>query len=439
MLNYPQGCPSNRMNNRLLWLAVAEVAMRNAKLVGKQIIRGWGLFALIAMSGCLAGRFGTASAQDGYGDVDQVGSFDDTLNPYGDWVTVGQVGRVWRPYRAIVGIDFRPYATGGHWVYTDYGWAFESAYDWGWAAFHYGRWFMDPYYGWVWAPGRVWAPAWVDWRFGGGYVGWAPLAPVGFVSYGYYRPSWCFVPTTHFVVRDVYRYALPNERFHAAFAVTSPIQQPVHYAGAQWNAGPPPGQVAHAAGQTINPVNIHPPSPGTVQAVHTGAPSGSAYSGNGAPQPIGRPAQAAPGFGQHQADVQSQNHSSPSGPKPGQAHWGSNGAPPAGATPDAAFGRSDPHWGRSPAAATQQQGNAPQPQYRSAPPPPSAPGGYSQNKQGAHMGYAPGPQMQGSQQPQMHAPPAPAPSGSGPGHSGSAPAGPASGHAGPPPGHGQHH
>jgi hypothetical protein len=36
-------------------------------------------------------------------------------------------------------------------------------------------------YGWVWVPGRdadlEWGPAWVSWRTGGDYVGWAPLPP----------------------------------------------------------------------------------------------------------------------------------------------------------------------------------------------------------------------------------------------------------------------
>ena len=33
--------------------------------------------------------------------------------------------------------------------------------------------------GWLWVPGREWGPAWVSWRTGGDYVGWAPLPPRG--------------------------------------------------------------------------------------------------------------------------------------------------------------------------------------------------------------------------------------------------------------------
>jgi hypothetical protein len=32
----------------------------------------------------------------------------------------------------------------------------------------------------VWTPGYVWGPAWVDWYWGDGYVGWVPLGPPGF-------------------------------------------------------------------------------------------------------------------------------------------------------------------------------------------------------------------------------------------------------------------
>ncbi|MFX8813069.1 DUF6600 domain-containing protein, partial [Acinetobacter baumannii] len=72
---------------------------------------------------------------------------------------------------------FTPYRTGGHWVYSNAGWAWASDYNWGWAPFHYGRWAFDPMYGWFWVPGYEWAPAWVSWRSGGGYYGWAPLSP----------------------------------------------------------------------------------------------------------------------------------------------------------------------------------------------------------------------------------------------------------------------
>jgi hypothetical protein len=100
--------------------------------------------------------------------------FHDSLSPYGDWVDNSRFGVVWVPRRVDHG--WRPY-TRGHWVYTDYEWTWVSDEDWGWATYHYGRWYSDPDEGWVWIPGDQWAPAWVAWRYGGGYVGWAPLPP----------------------------------------------------------------------------------------------------------------------------------------------------------------------------------------------------------------------------------------------------------------------
>jgi hypothetical protein len=73
--------------------------------------------------------------------------------------------------------DWRPYWDNGRWIYTDDGWYWGSDYPWGWAAFHYGRWHLHPHYGWIWYPGREWGPAWVTWRSGGSYCGWAPLPP----------------------------------------------------------------------------------------------------------------------------------------------------------------------------------------------------------------------------------------------------------------------
>ena len=101
-------------------------------------------------------------------------TFYDELAPYGQWVNDPEYGNVWVPNE---GGDFRPYGNRGHWVMTEYGNTWVSEDPWGWACYHYGRWTYNPYYGWIWVPGYEWAPAWVSWRFGGGYCGWAPLAP----------------------------------------------------------------------------------------------------------------------------------------------------------------------------------------------------------------------------------------------------------------------
>src|SRR6266850_148074 len=103
-----------------------------------------------------------------------VTTFHNDLLPHGYWVDIPEYGRCWRPAR--VDKRWRPY-TVGHWVWTDAGWSWESEEAWGYATYHYGRWFEDRKHGWVWMPGTTWAPAWVAWRSGGGYIGWAPLGP----------------------------------------------------------------------------------------------------------------------------------------------------------------------------------------------------------------------------------------------------------------------
>jgi hypothetical protein len=106
-----------------------------------------------------------------------VNEFYDTLSPYGTWVYIEGYGRCWRPTVVIYNSGWRPYCDNGRWVYTDRGWYWMSNYSWGWAAFHYGRWFHHASYGWCWWPDTVWAPSWVCWRYDSSYCGWAPLPP----------------------------------------------------------------------------------------------------------------------------------------------------------------------------------------------------------------------------------------------------------------------
>ena len=111
--------------------------------------------------------------QSGRADV-SVNFFYDNLNG-GNWYEVADYGYVWQP-DAATNADWRPY-TDGYWAYTDVGWTWVSYEDFGWATYHYGRWIRLEDYGWCWVPGYEWGPAWVSWRTGGDYIGWAPLPP----------------------------------------------------------------------------------------------------------------------------------------------------------------------------------------------------------------------------------------------------------------------
>src|SRR5436190_7107815 len=100
--------------------------------------------------------------------------FYEPLTPYGHWEFIAPYGRCWVPAR--VETEWRPYSN-GHWERTENGWYWASDEPWGWATYHYGRWDFNPRFGWFWVPQTQWAPAWVCWRRGEGYVGWAPLHP----------------------------------------------------------------------------------------------------------------------------------------------------------------------------------------------------------------------------------------------------------------------
>ena len=105
---------------------------------------------------------------------ERFGLFYSSLGSYGEWIEVNGGLRVWHPIG--VSAEWRPYLL-GRWVWTDYGWYWVSSEPFGWATYHYGRWYFDDYYGWVWLPDDVWGPGWVEWRNDDSYIGWAPLPP----------------------------------------------------------------------------------------------------------------------------------------------------------------------------------------------------------------------------------------------------------------------
>lgn len=104
--------------------------------------------------------------------------FYDNIESDGSWIEVADYGYCWQPRIAVTNLQWRPYWD-GYWAYTDVGWTWISYEDFGWATYHYGRWIRIRGRGWFWVPGREWGPAWVSWRTGGDYVGWAPLPPRG--------------------------------------------------------------------------------------------------------------------------------------------------------------------------------------------------------------------------------------------------------------------
>lgn len=163
--------------------------------------------------------------------------FYDGLAPYGDWVSDPTYGYIWIPY---VDAGFQPYRTNGYWVNSRFGNTWVSLYDWGWAPFHYGRWLYDDFYGWAWVPGYEWGPAWVEWRTGGGYYGWAPLMPrVGVhVSIGFPTNYWVFVPRRRLLARNIYNYYLPPRNVTVVYNKTTVINNTYVYNNNTYVSGP---------------------------------------------------------------------------------------------------------------------------------------------------------------------------------------------------------
>ena len=177
-------------------------------------------------------------------------TFRERLSPYGRWVSTSY-GEAWVPGGVAVG--WRPYAD-GRWVLTEYGWTFVSDDPWGWATWHYGNWVMASNVGWVWVPGRLWAPAWVSWRYGGGYAAWAPIGPAGYrVVYGYSSPAWVVVQQQHFT-QPIARVSVSTTIASTYVARAQPLASPVMSNSMAVNPGPRPQTVASAVGRPIQPV-----------------------------------------------------------------------------------------------------------------------------------------------------------------------------------------
>jgi hypothetical protein len=204
------------------------------------------------------------------------------LGPHGYWVQRSNYGWVWAPRGVAAG--WRPYSA-GRWVYTDDGWTWASTESWGWATYHYGRWYDDPDYGWMWTPGTDWGPAWVSWQEGGNYVGWAPLPPAvgwsagvgldlgGFnLSVGIAPSAYCFVPEGSFLAANVGAYIVPVGNNGTIFRNTSNITNYAVANGHAFNRGLAVDRVRQITGRPVPTYRL--------AAMNSGGPRGDRLSGN---------------------------------------------------------------------------------------------------------------------------------------------------------------
>ena len=174
-----------------------------------------------------------------------LGFFYDDLAPYGNWIERPSYGWVWTP-RAVAS-SWRPYQN-GHWVATDAGWVWVTDEPYGWATYHYGRWYDDPEVGWSWVPGDTWGPSWVSFQDGGDYVGWAPLPPgvdvsVGFsgggYAYGIAPAAYLFVPERDFLAPRLGGYYVGRDRINQFWGQTRNFTNYRNQGGRWYNQGVP--------------------------------------------------------------------------------------------------------------------------------------------------------------------------------------------------------
>jgi hypothetical protein len=229
-----------------------------------------------------------------YDDADPaaLSDFRPTLDPYGTWVDDPNYGTVWVPSADVVGDDFAPYVSGGHWAYDDdYVWV--SDYSWGWAPFHYGRWVYTGR-SWGWIPGRRYAGAWVSWRYGvpgWDYVGWAPIGPTwcwrGGLAVGVRfapRAPFAFVARNDLFAGPVRRSVVPQGPLLVGVSThTRPWGGDVPPRGYRVSSGPPPGVLGIP---TSSVVHTTPVDRGVMQARAFASPSSAVALGAHAPAPL---------------------------------------------------------------------------------------------------------------------------------------------------------
>lgn len=109
-------------------------------------------------------------------------------NLYGEWLWDSYCGYVWRPF-----LNDHSYPWGGWMPYYQGRWTsvqgqlfWVPSEPWGWVPYHLGIWMWNKKKGWLWIPGSVFAPAWVDWTFTRGYYCWRPWMLMDWYGYSTY-------------------------------------------------------------------------------------------------------------------------------------------------------------------------------------------------------------------------------------------------------------
>jgi len=189
-------------------------------------------------------------------EIHAAADFYEPLARDGSWIEVVGYGRCWRP--AHVAVAWQPYCD-GTWVWTDCGWYWESGEPWAWACYHYGGWVYSADSGWIWVPDVIWAPAWVVWREGGGYIGWAPCAPHGEMAA---EREFVFVEDRDFPARHRLSAVMVNNPtiYHKTMLIAGDRREQRHLGDQPRtvvvNRGPDVNRVEKASGRRLATVSV---------------------------------------------------------------------------------------------------------------------------------------------------------------------------------------
>lgn len=176
---------------------------------------------------------------------------------------------VWKPAPNLaVGVAagepvvYTPYSN-GQWVYTSNGWYFRAASEPEEITHHYGRWVYTPSMGWLWVPGRVWAPAWVDWREQDDYVAWTPIPPSVYivnnviVAPPVYEERFIIVERRYFIEPDIYRYTYTENKHKIRITEWRRTEGIMVVNNTVINRGPDVTVIQSVTGRTFEPIVIN--------------------------------------------------------------------------------------------------------------------------------------------------------------------------------------
>jgi hypothetical protein len=131
---------------------------------------------------------------------------------FGEWIYDKYLGYVWRPFLndRLHGGGWTPYHN-GRWTSVQGQLFWVPSEPWGWVPYHLGIWMWNKTKGWLWIPGSVFAPAWVDWGFHNSFFCWRAWSITDWYLYGVVNDGY-FPYLAHLIHPDDDPYYIPGDQ-----------------------------------------------------------------------------------------------------------------------------------------------------------------------------------------------------------------------------------